>query len=65
MQKKFDRNPNLIYTKPMSETAQLIKESLSSLELVEAKWEEMINQTVANSGQFQQECEQMFDGLGL
>ena len=49
----------------MSETAQLIKESLSSLELVEAKWEEMINQTVANSGQFQQECEQMFDGLGL
>lgn len=49
----------------MSETAQLVEEALVSLELVEAKWEEMINETVANSGQFQQECEQMFDGLGL
>jgi len=45
----------------MSETAQLIEESLASLELVEAKWDEIVNQTVANSGQFQEECKRIFD----
>ena len=50
---------------PMTETEQLIQESLASLELVEAKWEEMIDEAVANSVQFQQECKQMFDDPAL
>ena len=55
----------------MSETAQVTEESLTSLELaslglaqlelVEAKWDEIVNQTVANSGQFQEECKRIFD----
>ena len=50
------------------ETPALLAESieaLAALAIAEDNWDKMVNETVTVSGQFQQECEQMFDGLGL
>ena len=49
----------------MTETEQLVEEALASLKLVEENWDKMIDEAVANSGQFQQECKQMFDDPAL
>ena len=36
-------------------------EALAALIIAEENWNKMINETVANSGQFQQECEKDFN----